>query len=96
MYVNNKILRITFLGAKTLAGRSEILTPKQALFHVQHGAGGTEERPVNKWRIVHLTPKKDMQLITLFKKFNDPTTLPGFIKVYIEKDLHISIEHTKK
>ena len=93
VYVNNKDQIVTFLGVKILPGRSDVLTPRQPLFHIQHAVGGTEARPLNKWRIVHLTKEKDTQLITHFKKFNDPTTLPGFIKVYIEKDLHVTIEH---
>lgn len=63
VYVNDKEQLITFLGVKTLPGRPEELTPKQPLFHVQHGAGGTEGRPLNTWRIVHLTHAKNSQLI---------------------------------
>ncbi len=93
VYVNNKDQIVTFLGVKTLPGCSEELTPMQPLFHVQHAVGGDEERPLNKWRIVHLTKVKDAQLMAHFKGFNDSKTLPGFIKVYIEKDLHVMIEH---
>ncbi len=93
VYVNAKDKIITFIGTKTLPGRSGELTPGQPLFHVQHSVGGSENHPLNRWRIVHLTEGKDERLAEYFKSFNDPTVLPGFIKVYIEKDLHVSIKH---
>ena len=91
VYVNPKNQLITFLGVTTLPGLSSQLTPKQPLFHVQHGVGGEENHPTNTWRIVHLTKNREPQLIKLFENMNDPTTLPGFVKMYIEKDLHVVI-----
>ena len=91
VYVNENANLVTFLGVQTLPGKIEELHPTQPLFHVQHGADGTEDQPLNTWRIVHLTKERDHQLINPFKGFNDPTTLPGFIKTYIEKDLNISV-----
>ena len=93
VYVNEKEQLITFIGTKKLPGRAKELKPQQPLFHVQHGVAGEENNPKNTWRIVHLTPKKDLHLIEAFKKLNDPTMLPGFIKEYIEKDLNITITH---
>jgi len=92
VYVNEKAKLVTFLGVTTLPEKNEIIHPSQPLFHVQHGAAGTEDRPLNTWRIVHLTQGVDQQLINHFKKFNDPTTLPGFIEAYIKNDLNIYIE----
>ena len=60
----------------------------QPLFHVQHGAAGDEDHPKNTWRIVHLTERKDRALIEALNQVNDSTVLPGFIKAYIEHDLH--------
>lgn len=92
VYVNDDNNIVTFLGAKTLPGITEEIHPTQPLFHVQHGASGTEDRPLNTWRIVHLTKEKDQHLIDHFKNFNDSTTLPGFIEAYIKKDLNIPIK----
>ncbi len=93
VYVNNQEKLITFIGTKALQGGSGELAPRQPLFHVQHGVAGSKDRPLNTWRIVHLTETRDERLIELFKAFNDPTVLPGFIKVYIEKDLGVSLRH---
>jgi hypothetical protein len=90
VYLNHRDQVVTFLGTKTLQDRPE-LTPGQPLFHVQHSVGGEEDRPLNKWRIVHLTETKDERLIQYFKRFNNPAMLPGFIKIYIEQDLHIPL-----
>ena len=87
VYVNHHDQVVTFLGVISLPGRAKPLQPKQPLFHVQHAVGGVDRQPLNKWRIVFLTDKKDANLIEHFKSFNDPTTLPGFIEMYLKKDL---------
>lgn len=92
VYVNHRKQVVTFLGVTILPGRSKQLIPKQPLFHVQHAVGGEDVHPLNKWRIVHLTDERDSKLIEHFKGFNDPTTLPGFIEMYINKDLGAVIE----
>ena len=92
VYVDHRKQLVTFLGVTTLPERSKQIIPKQPLFHVQHAVGGTEMHPLNEWRIVHLTKKRDFPLIEKFKGFNDPTTLPGFVEMYIKKDLGIAIE----
>jgi hypothetical protein len=94
VYVNEQNKIVTFLGVKVLPGKNEEIHPAQPLFHVQHGAAGTEDRPLNTWRIVHLTKEPNHDLIHFFKKMNDPTTLPSFIEAYIKNDLNILI--TKK
>ncbi|MBA2648303.1 MAG: hypothetical protein H0U75_01685 [Legionella sp.] len=87
VYVNYKEQVVTFLGVTVLPGQSKRLMPKQPLFHVKHAVGGEEMHPLNKWRIVHFTEERDLKLIEHFKSFNDPTTLPGFIEMYIKEDL---------
>jgi hypothetical protein len=47
---------------------------------------------LNKWRIVHLTKERDFKLMEHFKGLNSPTTLPGFIEMYIQKDLGVAID----
>lgn len=91
VYVNDNAKCVTFLGVTTLPGEEKIINPTQPLFHVQHGAEGTEEKPLNTWRIVHLTSKKDQQLINHFKDARNPTDLPGYIEAYIKNDLNILI-----
>lgn len=54
-YVNEKTKIVTFLGVTKLPGKNEEIHPAQSLFHVQHGAVGTEDKPLNTWRIIHLT-----------------------------------------
>jgi hypothetical protein len=94
VYVNGKSNLITFLGVTSLPEKAEVLDSTQPLFHIQHGATGTEDKPINTWRIIHLTKDKNQQLINLFNSFNDAKTLPGFIEAYIKNDLTTSI--TKK
>jgi len=90
VYVNPIDKIITFIGTKSLLGKPD-LSPEQPVFCVQHSAGGTENRPLNKWRIVHLTKQKDERLTARFNSFNQPKFLPRYIEVYIEKDLGVSI-----
>lgn len=91
VYVNDKDQIVTFLGVKRLPGNVNDIHPTQPIFHVQHGVAGNENRPLNTWRIIHLTEESNKNLIEHFNGFNDPTILPGFIKAYIEKDLKIPI-----
>lgn len=93
VYVNDDEQRITFIGVTVLKGRLGKLVLSQPLFHVQHSVVGSKDRPLNRWRIVHLTKRKDEYLIESFKALNDPTMLPGFIQIYIEKDLGVSLRH---
>jgi hypothetical protein len=53
--------------------------------------GGTEDQPLNTWRIVHLTPAKDAELIKRFESFRDTASLPKYIEVYIKKDLQANL-----
>lgn len=92
VYVDEKAKLITFLGVNALPDKVDKIDLSQSLFHVQHGVAGTEDQPLNTWRIVHLTNDVDHQLINLFKNFNDKKTLPGFIQAYIKNDLKVSIK----
>ncbi|MBA3815998.1 MAG: hypothetical protein H0X29_05680 [Parachlamydiaceae bacterium] len=96
VYLNHKAQKATFLGTQYLtgsAGEKLQLNNKQPLFHVQHSVEGEENNPINVWRIVHLTDKKDQNLIDHFNKLNNPTVVPGFIEIYIKKDLQTPISH---
>ena len=94
VYLNHKDQRATFLGThhlKDSSGESLYLKNQQPLFHVQHSVEGEENNPINGWRIVLLTEGKDQKLIEHFSGLNDPTVLPGFVEIYIERDLQIPL-----
>lgn len=96
VYLNHKDQRATFLGTQNLknsSGESLYLKNHQPLFHVQHSVEGEETNPINVWRIVHLTEGKDQKLIEHFNNLKNPTVLPGFVEIYIEKDLQIPLSH---
>jgi NAD(P)H-dependent FMN reductase len=57
----------------------------QPLFHVEHAIGGTEARPRNLWRIVHLTTEKDDALSA------GDGWVREFVAIYVEKDLGIKL-----
>jgi len=78
-------------------GRREMINDKgehlyaghhQPLFHVEHGAGGSESEPLNVWRIVFLTESNDQRFTEPFKQMIKMGLLPGFLEIYIERDLH--------
>jgi hypothetical protein len=91
VYVNPRKQLITFLGVTDLPDGPSILKPTQALFHVQHGASGTEDQPKNTWRIVHLTEGKNLALVKSFERMNDKKVLPGFVESYIKNDLKVAL-----
>lgn len=96
VYLNHREQRATFLGTQCLKDSSNetlYLKNDQPLFHIQHGVEGEENNPVNVWRIVHLTDAKDQSLIEHFKTLNNPKAVPGFVEIYIEKDLQIPLSH---
>jgi hypothetical protein len=64
----------------------------QPLFHVEHAVGGTDWRPLNLWRIVHLTAEKDDALIKRqLAQMGNAEWLRAFLAVYVGKDLRIRL-----
>ena len=63
----------------------------QPIFHVWHGVGGAEDQPTNLWSIVLLTPKSDPRFEEPFKEMVRAGFLPGFIEIYINKDLGVAL-----
>jgi hypothetical protein len=59
----------------------------QPIFHVEHGVGGSEDEPLNLWRIVLLTSEPDARYFVPFEQMVSAGLLPGFIQIYIQKDL---------
>lgn len=83
--------RILSLGRRELTnekGEHIYAGHHQPLFHVEHGAGGSESEPLNVWRIVFLTESNDQRFVETFKQMIKTGLLPGFLEIYIERDLH--------
>ncbi|QFU89172.1 alpha/beta hydrolase [Amycolatopsis sp. YIM 10] len=59
----------------------------QPLFHVEHSVTGTEDRPINRWRIVFLTETPDPALTELFAAMAEQEYLPEFIEVYLREEV---------
>ena len=84
---------VTFIGAAELLDKDGNLLragAEQPLFHVEHSAGGDELRPVNRWRIVHLTDKPAQGLLERFTLAKD-VWLREFVEIYIRRDLRIDL-----
>ncbi|KAM0516961.1 hypothetical protein ACHAPE_005073 [Trichoderma viride] len=54
--IDNERQRAFFIGVPEVEDPEgkKIVTGDQVLFHVEHSAAGTEDEPLNVWRIVHL------------------------------------------
>ncbi len=86
--------KVTFIGAAELPDRDKNLLradARQPLFHVEHSVGGDESRPLNSWRIVHLTDKPERRLVERFTLIANDVWLPEFIEIYIRSDLNIKL-----
>jgi hypothetical protein len=93
-FTNHAEQKITFLGVGELAGPDGALLRTgtgQPLFHVEHSAGGTEQRPLNRWRIVHLTEAADDRLVAVFEHMAAGPWLPEHTEIYIRDDLGIEL-----
>ena len=93
-FLNHAEQKITFLGVPELTGPDG--TPLHAgtgqpLFHVEHSVGGTESRPVNQWRIVHLTQTTDDQLTAVFGHMADSPWLAEHTEIYIRHNLGLQL-----
>jgi hypothetical protein len=81
---------IFFLGRQQLYeddGTKLQASKLQPIFHVEHGVGGSEDEPLNLWSIVLLTPQRDPRYFEPFEQMVSAGRLPGFIEIYIQKDL---------
>jgi hypothetical protein len=92
VYLSAREQSILFLGRAELlgdGGRPLHAGGHQPVFHVEHAVGGTDSRPLNLWRIVHLTPERDDALMERQSVFAE--VLQEFIAIYVEKDLGIKL-----
>jgi hypothetical protein len=86
--------KAVFIGVPEVEGPDgrKIFTGTQPLFHVEHSAAGTENEPLNEWRIVHLDKDDDGKLKDAFKKLTASPYLREFNEVYIREDLGKKLE----
>jgi hypothetical protein len=94
VFVSDTKQAIYFLGRTRMAaetGEDLVASPFQPLFHVRHGVGGSEEEPLNLWSIVLLTNAPDPRYCEPFEKMVRAGWLPGFIEIYIERDLKLKL-----
>ncbi len=92
--LNHTQQKVTFIGAAELPdcdGNILRAGVQQPLFHVEHSVGGDESRPLNTWRIVHLTDRPEDRLVERFTLIANDVWLPEFIEIYIRSDLNIKL-----
>lgn len=95
VYVSSAEQSIFFLGrARMIAADGSGLRASdfQPLFHVHHGVGGTEDEPLNLWSIVLLTRRHEPAYEEPFRQLVQAGLLPGFIEIYIECDLGVTLK----
>jgi hypothetical protein len=73
------------------SGDDLVASSFQPLFHVRHGVGGTADEPLNLWSIVLLTSAPDTRYHAPFEEMVRAGLLPGFIEIYIQRDLQLSL-----
>ena len=86
-YLNHSSRQVTFIGLPEVeddAGQAVTASPEQPLFHVVHGVSGSEEAPLNTWRIVHLANDEHGALSKRFETISQASGLPEYVERYIE------------
>ena len=94
VFIDHSRQRIIFLGiaeARSGDGRTITAADYQPLVHVEHVAGGSEHNPHNLWRVVFLTNGSDERYVEPFKHAASAGLLPGYLEIYIEKDLGVEL-----
>ena len=93
VFVDHVRQKVLFMGRAQLLREDAPIQADayQPLFHVEHAAGGTETDPLNLWRIVILTEQKDERYRAPFDEMVRQGTLPGFLEIYIERELHVKL-----
>jgi len=94
VYLNHQEQKATFIGASAVTdadGHQVRAGAGQPIFHVEHSVGGSETRPLNRWRIVHLTRAVDDRILEVFAGMAREVWLPEYIEIYIRRDLDIEL-----
>jgi hypothetical protein len=95
VYVNHASEMILFMGRARMKredGTELRASNHQPLFHVEHAVGGSAPRPENLWRIVVLTNLEDIRFCAPFEAMAKAGWLPGFVEIYLRRDLGMSLE----
>ncbi|WP_441251814.1 hypothetical protein [Kitasatospora sp. McL0602] len=95
VYLDHERQLVTFLGRAQFPdadAKPLHADPRQPLFHIQHGVTGTEQQPLNTWRIVLLTEQPDTALIERFAEQDRDPWLPGFVENYIRDVLTVRLD----
>ncbi|TWB58768.1 hypothetical protein FBZ94_10544 [Bradyrhizobium sacchari] len=95
VFISHLERRILFLGLPWIVDdRGENLRASnfQPLFHVEHAASGSEEHPINIWRIVVLTVREDDRFKRPFEEMVAAGYLPGFVEEYMRRDMNVCID----
>ena len=94
VFVSDAKQTIYFLGRSHMveeAGNTLVASLFQPLFHVRHAVGGSEQAPFNLWSIVLLTEALDPRYCEPFEQMVRAGLLPGFLEIYIERDLNLKL-----
>jgi hypothetical protein len=94
VFVSDAKQTIYFLGRPRMVeenGNNVVASPFQPLFHVRHAVAGSEQMPLNLWSIVLLTNSPDPRYCEPFEQMVRAGLLPGFIEIYIERDLKMKL-----
>ena len=98
VFVSDAKQTIYFLGRPRMVeenGNALMASPFQPLFHVRHAVSGSlEETPLNLWSIVLLTNTPNRGYCEPFEQMARAGLLPGFIEIYIERDLKLKLSRT--
>jgi hypothetical protein len=94
VFVSDAKQTIYFLGRPQMVeetGNTLVASLFQPLFHVRHAVGGSEQAPLNLWSIVLLTGASDPRYCEPFEQMVHAGLLPGFLDIYIERDLKLGL-----
>jgi chromate reductase len=94
VYLDPTSRSVLFLGRSELSeanGDVVEADAHQPLFFVEHAVTGTEEQPLNRWRIVHLTASEDPALIERQAREGSAGWLGGFLAKFLELELDVKL-----
>jgi hypothetical protein len=97
VFVSDPKQTIYFLGRPRMvdeSGKALVASSFQPLFHVRHAVGGSEYAPLNLWSIVLLTDAPDPRYCKPFEQMVREGLLPGFLEIYIERDLKLKLSRS--
>jgi hypothetical protein len=97
IFIDHSSQKIVFLGIAEMRSEDGQTMQKitavdyQPLVHVEHAVGGSEHNPYNLWRIVFLSESQDERYTEPFEDMAKTGLLPGYLEIYIQKDLNIEL-----